>query len=683
YYGLTAADERFAVTFAKRGYHLIEMSGWLEDVWGNRYEGGGTYEVWVAHPLDLDPGILPGTPLAVHDPVNLTVQLNPRVPAYVNTVIRHFPDSDPGRMQIHVLEGWANRFGYFAPDGAPLTLNEPGEYRLDLFAEYVDPRTGETFAAAATWGGVVMTPPDEAQLIAHGRRGSDNLTGIPHEWFLLCDPNLDPPLQVDGTPHLLNPYLNGDILWSYDAIVNDIPGCLGDALLLNASLQDPVGTVESAIRERYLRAPSPLAPPGSFEERALVQALPLFSSTTSGRPVSIFPEETDQIAYAYLSSQRPGVRVRETVSEDRQGSGYWRVDGMYDGQPSVGFEGDLPNDFKFQYVGAVYRDLESGLSEYLGQGSGWIHLPYSDTVGSRVMPPFSGDGNGGWPTAGGPLMTLKGQPIDMFIFPTGVRPGAVLQLGDRFDFAGHLMPTLNSRVRVLVTAPSGASYLVEGRASPIGYFYAPDQSFAVDEPGRWTAAVTVWHDGQIGSGETVNCSPADPFNPSLPCPSGDILGSVNGTYAFYVVPPDAARLAVTTPAPGRLHFGENVPPIEISGPISPAVSAAAVDYTISMPGFLLEEGQAQIDGDHFSLLFDPETLHQDFPNLDLTGRHGDAAGLADTISIGLLLSGQRNGQPVHQAATVTIQGDRVYVEDGVDVDPFPHRLYLPSLLVGN
>lgn len=681
YYGLMAANDQFEIAFTKAGHHVIEMSGWVEDVWGNHYDGGGTYEVWVAQPFDLVPGLLPGTPLAVGDAINPTVQLHPRLPAYVNLTIHHFPYSDPNQMQTYVIEGFANRFGYFAPDGPSVSLDDPGEYRLDLFAEYLDPDTGEVYAAAATWGGVVMTPPGQAQLVAHGRRGSDNFTGIPNQWFVFCDPDLQPPLLEGSTPHLLNPYQNGDVLWSYDLYLNDIPECLGDALMMNSSIQDTVGTVEAAITTRYNRMPFPVAPPGNFIQRAQADALPLFSSTSSGRPVSLFPDETDQIAYAYLSSQRPGVRVRESVAEDRQGSGYWRLDSMYDGQPGVGVEGDLPNDFKYQFVGAVYRDLESGLNEYLGQGTGWVHLPYSDPTGSRAMPPFSGPGNGGWPTTGGPLMTLKGQDIHMFILPTGVRPGAVLQMGDRFDFGGHLMPTLDSRVAVTVTAPSGQTHQVTGQANAIGYFYNPADSFVLNEPGRWTADVKVWHDGQIGSGGQVNCDPNNPFDPQLPCPSGDVLGSVNGTYAFYVVPYGSPRLVLTEPAPGRIIFGPQVTPIDVSGPIPLGVTNATVDYTISMPGFILQEGQSQIANGNFSLTFDPAALAMNFPNLDLIGLYSMEAGLADTFSFGLLLTGQQDGQTVHYATTLTIQGDQVYVENAEDV-PLP-PVYLPAVLAND
>lgn len=684
YYGLRTAGDQFAVTFTKPGPHVIEMNGWIEDVWGNRYEGGGTYDIWVANPFDIDPGLMPGTPLAVGDAVNPTVQLQPRLPAYVNLTIHHFPFSNPELGQFHTVEGWANRFGYFAPDNPPITLDAPGEYRLDLFAEYLDPNSGEMYAAAATWGGVVMTPPDQAQLVAHGLRGLDSIKEIPGLWYILDDLCNDPSQVVAGAaPHVYNPYLNGDIVWSrLDTDVIEHSECLGDALTLVSSVQDTVGVVEAAITERYNPDLHHLTPPGTFEDRAQAAELPLFSSTTSGLPVSLVPEESDQIAYAYLSSQRPGVRVREAVAEDGHGSGYWRFDSMYDGQPGVGIEGDLPNDFKYQFVGAVYRDLESGLSEYLGQGSGWVHLPYSETIGSRVMPPFAGPGNGGWPTEGGPIMTLKGKDIHMFIQPTGVRPGAVLQLGDRFDFGGHFMPTLDSRVEVEVMAPSGQVHIVAGRANQVGYFYAPWDSFVVDEPGRWTANVRVWHDGRIGSGQQVDCDPANPFDPLRPCPSGDVLGSIDGHFSFYVVPPESPRLALATPAPGRLIFGQEVSPINISGPVPPGITNAAIDYTISMPGFILEEGQAQIANGSFSLSFDPKSLHDDFPNLDLTGRHGPGPGLADTFSFGLLLTGQQEGQKIYQATTLTIQGDRVYVENAEDV-PIFSRLFLPLVVADN
>ncbi len=63
----------------------------MEDVWGNRYSGGGTYHVIAAEPLDLTPGVLPGTPFEVGDAINLGVHLSPGVPADVTVTVRIYP----------------------------------------------------------------------------------------------------------------------------------------------------------------------------------------------------------------------------------------------------------------------------------------------------------------------------------------------------------------------------------------------------------------------------------------------------------------------------------------------------------------------------------------------------------------------------------------------------------------
>ncbi len=659
-YSLKAASDRFRYAFTDYGRHVITMTGTVPDLWGNAYRGGGTYEVWVAEPLDMDPGVLPGTPMAVGDVFNPALQLHPRVPAEVTLTLTHYPDSDPTQAEVHTLTGFANRYGVFSPAAAaaPLVLTSPGEFRVDLSASYTDP-DGVLHIGTLTWGGVVMTPPGQADLIAHGRRGLDSLMTIPSHWFVS---NRDLTIPAGAISHSFNPYFNGDVLWSR---MSDSPWG-GDSLLIVASVQDTVGVVQAAIESRFER----MNIEGNFAERAAVGELPLFMSTLSGRHPLLDPEGVDQVAYSYRSSQRPGVRVREVVSQDNQNGGYWRLDTLYDDQLSVGVLGDLANDFKFQYVGAVFRDLDTGRNEYLGQGTGWVFIPEDDSTGTRVMPPFAGPGNGGWTTEGGPLLTLKGQDIHIFILPTGVQPGAVLEVGDTASFAGHIMPTLDSRVAVTFTAPSGTRHIAGGQANSIGYFYDPDDDFVVTEPGLWAVDVKVWHDGQCSGGQTV-----------APYPSGDVLGSEDGRYWFYVAPEGSARLHVATPTPGYLDFDGAVTPITISGTMPPGLTGAVVDYTVTMPGFILEHGQATLTGATYTITFDPVALAEDFPNLDLVGRDGyGGAGLADTFNIGMLLRAQDGGNTIHRANTVTLQGDRVYVDAGAS--GLPHAIFLPLLLRG-
>jgi len=103
-----------------------------------------------------------------------------------------------------------------------------------------------------------------------------------------------------------------------------------------------------------------------------------------------------------------------------------------------------------------------------------------------------------------------------------------------------------------------------------------------------------------------------------------------------------------------------------------------VDYTISMPGYILEHGQVTPSGGRYEITFDPAALHEDFPNLDLVGRDDWGPGLADTISVGLLLRGQRGGETVYRANTVTLQGEQVFVGEGPA--EAAHEVYLPLIL---
>lgn len=659
-YSLTTGEDDFSVTFDDCGRHFVIMEGWVEDVWGATYTGGGAYELWVAHPLDVDPGVLPGTPFEVGDTFNPSLRVHPRVPAEVEITVTVFPGSDPDAAEVYTLHGEANAFGVLATSEPGVTFEAPGEYRVDLVARHWTD-DGVLWMGAATWGGVVITPGAEARLEARGRRGVDTLDEIPASWFVA---SRDLEVPADQVSHIFNPYYNGDLLWSRmsDALVG------GDSLLVAASAFDTVGDLSPVIRARADRMHLEPALPGTLAERFDVGEIPLFSSTTSGDPVLLAPDDVDQVGYSYRTSQRPGVRVREVVAEDPETGGYWRLDTLYDDQPGVGVLGDQPNDFKFQYVGTVFRDLASGVTEYGGQGTGWVFIPDDDVLGTRAMPPFAGPGNGGWTTEGGPIMTVLGEEVHLFVHPTGTPPGAVLEVGDTLRFAGHFMPTLPSRVSVSVTSPSGATTTVEANGNRVGYVYDPTAGIVVDEPGVWSVAVDAWHDGACSGGRTVP-----------PYPRGTVLGAGDGRYHVYVVERGAPRLEVSRPRPGVLApaaISGTVEPVVVAGPLPADLRQVTVAYTLTMPGWILEQDEAAVENGRWAVEIDPVRLNASFPNLDLQGRdEANRPGHSDTLSLTLLLRGESGSAVEHRANTVTLQGPQVFVGgDGRGlVEPPPPR----------
>ncbi len=158
-----------------------------------------------------------------------------------------------------------------------------------------------------------------------------------------------------------------------------------------------------------------------------------------------------------------------------------------------------------------------------------------------------------------------------------------------------------------------------------------------------------------------------------PYPLGDVLGSQNGRYWFYVVPGSTPRLLITSPSPGFLHMLDQITPITITGSIPAGWSNVTLDYTINMPGYILKHGQITASGSTFQIVFDPAALAQDYPNLDLVGRDDWQAGLADTFTIGLLLRGPSGGQSVQSANVITVQGNQVYVGES----NLAYKVYLP------
>lgn len=630
-YQLSTLDEAFNYTFDHYGHYEIEMTGTVEDIQGNTYTGGGTYDVYVAIPLKVYTGMLPTTPFLEGDRFTPSLQVYPRHPVEVEMTLTFLPKSSVDRAIRTTYTGRANDYGYFYPqDQEPFTFQGGGEYRVDLTAQFTD-EGGNLWMGSATWGNVVENA--DTHIIAHGMRGVDD-PDANQLWFFHYN------LDVQGTHHTFFPYYAGDVFWGFNDPRPDTEVKGADAIIPGVSLEDTSGEIYAILQRNWRKAHAAIDMPDFEEAMANGQVVP-FSTTSTGMGLEWFPEQIDQYGYGYMSSERPGARVHESLGEGGLPIGYWRYDGTYGDQ--VGIEGDLPNDIKWQYTGVVFRDQNSGINDYGAYASLWVLAPDDDPMGARVTPPFQGATGG---PNGGPIMVLKGEDVDLFFYPRSGFPGQVLREGDVLSFSGHVGPPLDSKLTITVTSPSGIETSITGQANHVGYFYQPEDDIVVDEVGVWNVQIQVLHDGLTSSGPTTE-----------PYPTGSVLGAEGRSYEIYVFEGDFPDYEVTSPDQGFLKItGTPIRPIVFQGLLPSSFQGARYSYTIAMPGFLLEQGEGVAEGRDFELVYDPVELNREYPNLDLTAYDYPRPGLADQIWITMLFQVEGSALPV----TFTLHGEEVF-----------------------
>ena len=635
-YQLTTLDPRFEVTFAQDGLHVITVEGTIDDIWGNTWTGGGTYEVHVGRVLALDTAVLPGTHFEVGDGFNPGLVVSPPMTAEVEVRVQQVPHSDIRQLEERTIRGRTNRFGYFQPAGNTVVLEQPGEYRVDITAQGEDDQ-GQLWMGSRTWGGVVA--PVDPLIVAHGRRGIDAQDTIGPQWFFF-----DHLTWNGATPHVPFPFQSGDVTWVEEA--GDV-----DSSLPIMTLHDPSRQLTDLLQQRGgEHVPLGLGA-GSFAERVVVGEAPLFSSRPDGDDPHLDPTKVDLWGYSYRSSQRPLVRVREEISEDALPNPYWRFNDRYANQIGVGQHGDLPGEFKFQYGAAVLHGSALDQAHYAIHGSLFVLLPENDPDGTRTFPPFQGNGGG---PSGGPLFTLKGEEIDLFIHLTGVRPGSVLETGNTFALVGAIGPTLPAQVTYTVTAPDGTQRRFSGRANEIGYYYEPDDNFIADQPGRYTVGLQVTYDGSTSAGQVT-----EPF------PQGDVLGTARGRFSVYVVSPHSAPLTVDMP---RHDFLTAPADFTVTASAPTGMTLTGGHMTALIPGVVLEDGPLTGSSNGLTYDYDPVTLAAGVSILDVE-RNGQPIA-ADVVTVSLFGEGtDGEGQPSYAARVVTLHGPEFLNLTPVAPDP--------------
>lgn len=618
-FGVTTGQPGLLVDLDQYGKHIITLSGSLRTAWGQDMRIRGTYEVIVAEPLELTLGTFQGMPLEVGAELDPTVLVRPHVPADVRMTVDFYPNGDPAKKQPFETSGKANRAGYFAPKDV-WKAPSPGEYITRVTASWTD-TNGVLWMGSRTGASIVATP--SSPLIAHGERNS-MLALLANDrqlrtWFFTrafdpacgeaaCTPIVKIPARGPGQ----YPFFIGDVMWMND----------GSPIDPSITLEDPTGILAKL-------APQVASDFSYCNLNPCVQApdsKKLNSHTSAGLGAQARPNAVDNWAYWYNSAiHADGVNIHNVVSEFHSTHSRWYGHDTFgcqiglscyrawdDARTQSDRQGDEEGDMKVLLGGAVvksaagtqfvpYASMSAIVQEALVTSPPGVNPPtydLRDKKGNRICPPYQGAA-GGIGTCG-PLTTIDGLAYDLFVTPTGTRPGEVLEVGDTFVFAGLAWPTLDVAYAVTVTSPSGKEQRFSGRASSVGHIDARDKRMTVSEPGVWTVHVSATQDRPVPSTGTVP-TPAIVADgktklPGYDAPLSAILGSKDSTYRF-VVAALKDDLAVTTEE--TLRQATNGPqrvPSALTMTVAVPAGATDVRVIVGKPGLILRDAAVAASG---------------------------------------------------------------------------------------
>ena len=616
--GLTTNLDALDMEFEQFGLHKVRLDGTLHSSRGDEFAVEGSYDIWVAEPLDLSLGVFEGTPLEVGDAWNPTVIVEPGVPAGIKIEISHYPDGDSDRLEKHTINGTANRFGYFASDQA-WRPTEHGEYRVDVTASYLDPIDGTLWMGSRSSASIVATP--DTPLVAHGKRNSQ-LAGLAEDlvlrtWFF--NRSFEPLCGEEGCEEMPEeqgidyPFFTGDVVW-----------------LVDQRPIQPIITIDGPSNVLQNVAPQ-LEPENYCFPHGCVEAPDTHlvrSTIEGGHGTHQRPDNVDSWAYWYSTSIRPDISVFSAVAEALGGEHiHWYGHDTYScqigltcrdnyfmppqgGRRGAGSKGDEEGDVKLLFGGAVlktaneqhfvpYASMAVIIGEATQTESGrWI---FGDDKGGRICPPYQGAA-GGVGTCG-PLLTHRGRPVDLFITPTGTRPGNVLEPGDLFTFSGQTWPTLDVAVEVTVTGPDENVRQFTNRANGVGYIDSEGMSFIVEESGVYEVHVSAIQDRPVPS---TGLAPDPPLVADghttmeiygYEDPLSAVLGSLDSTFRFYVVDeignsPIGSHTSVNYGDPDGFSIygwpGSYVEKITFDYELPSG--AIGGHYSLTAPGLLIDEG---------------------------------------------------------------------------------------------
>lgn len=438
------------------GLHEVRLRGWIADVWGNIYRGGGTYRFWIANRMTMATATFQGQSYPVGNRYGRDIGFAPAVPADVGVTASLYPYSDPDRVRTMTWSGKASPSGvYGAAQGAGnLPFDEPGEYAAQILAKHTDQK-GNLWVCSMRHAGVVY-PPD-SPIVARGKKlyvkGKflDRGDTMAEGWA-------DASTGLNSLQHLNFPWNSGDVL----LIASEGQG---------ANKIEPVMTWEAK------DDPAPYA-----SRLNAIGASNLQMKTSNGYAPHLYPEYITDRAYYYASGPRPGFMGRFIVGEDGAFQPYWPLSpNSFGGQINATSNGDLPGDI-YRLLGGVVLRRQGEEPRYAGYLASAFILP-GGTGNNRVIAPGSED-----------LPGPSGRTARFFL--VGTRPGMMYQTGATFGPAVQIDPILPAELRFTLHCPDGRVLSTSGRGDASGGWAGA--RWVLDKPGVYRYNLEAEWEGHRG-----------------------------------------------------------------------------------------------------------------------------------------------------------------------------------------
>ncbi len=406
----------------KYGQYKVIAKGWIEDIWGNRYYGGGTYEFWIAKRITFGTSTFMGMPFSVGYGYGAEIGFAPAVPADVTVKVDLYVGSDPNNVKTSTSQGKASSGGMFstAYGMQKFVFDEPGEYHAKLRATYTD-NEGHLWVCTLRHAGVIHT--GKGPLIAHGKKLKE------------CKDYLSP--QQYGYP-----YNYGEVL----LVPEDGYG---------ANMIEPVLTYTISGREDK----------NDFEK---VGASNVRIVASKDLCPHLYPEYITDWAYYYVGASCPGLSARFMVAEDGVYKPSWPVS-------ATNFGGQIGASNTGSTLGTPYRLLGGVVLRKKNETpmyGDYISNAFIISKGSEARVIKAGEEL---------LVGAKGAKFRYYIISH--RPGLLYEQDYLFWPYLQMDPIVPAHINYTLTYPDGRKRTVQGSAdSKLGYFMSPER-FPLDQPG--------------------------------------------------------------------------------------------------------------------------------------------------------------------------------------------------------